>query len=982
MVFQLVFLCITAVSFCALLKKQKLTFIISMVLSLFITLQAVSINLGGSLIDYKFYEHLNLSDVWSIKEFFMKEIIIFSLLYIIVVFLLYKISRWIRKIFSKKWIPMFLIFVCMSGMAIPNGIFEKIYSIIDIKSTEEKSFETALKDLSIPPEQFIRSSEIKSTPGKNIIVIVLESLERGYLEPPLQELTPNLQRIANDYTYYNMNQNEGSSWTTASIYTFLTGFPAFFRSDKNEIFKNTISSKIPNVGSVLKAANYDLTYLVAKKEFSGVQDMLKHFGFTVKSEKDLNVHEFKGFWGMHDKDLFEEAKREILEKSNTGKPFALFMSTISGHFPNGIYDNRMEKILPPRDSDIEFMASAVDYYIGDLFQFLKNKNLLETTEIYIFPDHLLMNSNSGVIEKFSDRGLYLITTADLSKTGFNPSKAISQIDLPRIILDGAGIKTNAVFLCDFIKGKDKEVFILENLKNIVALNEASYKTFDYSEGITLSLTADRSLEIIASTDIEKNIVKNLKDKTLYRISFDSNMSYTNCEEVDFKRGFYKSKTARIVFSISGNKIYSYLRKGNFIGIARMNENTIQFSKEDIAIFDDWTILHPKKVYKPNEIYLKSTGFFSINNRGKSEIFTGYIPHPIKRGINILYVENGQYTVKNFDPYMDKDAGSAFIKFVSILISKNQFFACVASDSAEKLLKNHTEELIDLGFVVLPKLGEREAYIAYLKDGIIREFTDERSLSKTLKYKTLLSKEKKKRKKERSRFIAHAGGMIDTNKSTNSLEALNLNYAKGFRYFELDIVKTKDGKYVATHDWKTWAKQTNYKGNLPPTEATYRNRKIMGKYTSMTLPQINSWFEAHPDAILVSDKINEPRAFSEMFTDKSRLMMELFTFEAFQEAKTLGLKGVLLTHNLVRKLKGDKVKKLKELGVENIAVNRNDISKNIDLYNRIKKAGIKTFVYNINFEKGKDEIYVFKYEMGLIYGMYADRWTFPDTLPQE
>jgi glycerophosphoryl diester phosphodiesterase len=36
------------------------------------------------------------------------------------------------------------------------------------------------------------------------------------------------------------------------------------------------------------------------------------------------------------------------------------------------------------------------------------------------------------------------------------------------------------------------------------------------------------------------------------------------------------------------------------------------------------------------------------------------------------------------------------------------------------------------------------------------------------------------------LIAHAGGAINQQTYTNSLEALNANYAKGFRFFEIDL----------------------------------------------------------------------------------------------------------------------------------------------------------------------------------------------------
>ncbi len=61
----------------------------------------------------------------------------------------------------------------------------------------------------------------------------------------------------------------------------------------------------------------------------------------------------------------------------------------------------------------------------------------------------------------------------------------------------------------------------------------------------------------------------------------------------------------------------------------------------------------------------------------------------------------------------------------------------------------------------------------------------------------------------NRFIAHAGGEIDGYKYTNTLEAVNTNYKKGFRLFELDIIKTADNIYVAAHDWKSWAINTGH-----------------------------------------------------------------------------------------------------------------------------------------------------------------------------
>ena len=43
------------------------------------------------------------------------------------------------------------------------------------------------------------------------------------------------------------------------------------------------------------------------------------------------------------------------------------------------------------------------------------------------------------------------------------------------------------------------------------------------------------------------------------------------------------------------------------------------------------------------------------------------------------------------------------------------------------------------------------------------------------------------------------------KYLNVLEALDENYSKGFRLFELDLLLTSDNYIVAAHDWKNWRK---------------------------------------------------------------------------------------------------------------------------------------------------------------------------------
>jgi hypothetical protein len=586
-----------------------------------------------------------------------------------------------------------------------GGVFFKSYELFTIINiNDDKGFQEALDNAGL--KGYVVPSEIEASPGKNIIIISLESYEKAYLSESLSHLTPNLQKLKKEWNYYNMNQNPGGGWTSGSLYTSLTGFPAFFGRHGNSIFQTSYHSNITSIGHVFKKAGYKTSFFIDDAQFSGTQEML----YSLQIE---NIFDKKNYGSIpKDLDLFEQAKKDIKYKSTSDQPFVLFLSTMGTHHPDGIYDDRMEnyvKKIP--DSSLKFMVAAVDYMIGDFLQFLENENILNSTVVYILPDHLKMGS-AKIFEGTGPRGLYFLTNAKESNLGITASDTLDQIDLPKLILNGAEIGHNAKFLTDFIPG-NKRNFIKENINAITSVNTS--------------------------------------------------------------------------------------------GLLRLSS-------------------------------------MNFNN----------------------------------DPY---------------------------------------------------------------------------------------------------RFIAHGGGIIEGNTYTNSLEALNANYLKGFKLFELDFNKTSDSIYVAVHDWEHWAKIVNYDGVLPVTHDEFLHYKIYGKYTPLDIKKVNEWFSNHDDAILVTDKVNQPKEFSNLFVSKNRLMMELFTLEAVKEGLEIGLRSSMPSQNVIENLDGDRIEILKEIGVRDIAVSQRFISSNRSFLRELKENSIRTFVYHINMDEGKDEEYFVQYEKNFIFGLYADKWNF-------
>lgn len=384
---------------------------------------------------------------------------------------------------------------------------------------------------------------------------------------------------------------------------------------------------------------------------------------------------------------------------------------------------------------------------------------------------------------------------------------------------------------------------------------------------------------------------------------------------------------------------------------------------------------------PPKLTLNSHGF---NVKKRSNFKIGDLSETLERGLTIVHLGSPSfYEFRSFDTYSSVEQLEECTKYMEQMLADGAFFAVLAHDSAVKGALQNAKTLEQMGLPKLAALKSREAYVMYTKNGMIMESVDSNSLTITLENYSYGSSTEAYFPKityefepSNDRYIAHAGGEVKGIKSTNSKQALDENYAKGFRLFELDIITTSDGKMVAAHDWGMWSRFTDYKGSLPPTHDTFLKRKIYGDYTTLDMDGINAWFAAHPDAILITDKLNNPVAFAKKFVDKSRLIMELFSALSMDEAARQGV-NVMISQEPLFKLKGDKINYLKVNNIKYAAVSRRIIKSQQDLLLKLRDNGIKVYVYNVNFDPGKDEKYVQENEIGLVYGMYADKWVFDD-----
>jgi hypothetical protein len=155
---------------------------------------------------------------------------------------------------------------------------------------------------------------------------------------------------------------------------------------------------------------------------------------------------------------------------------------------------------------------------------------------------------------------------------------------------------------------------------------------------------------------------------------------------------------------------------------------------------------------------------------------------------------------------------------------------------------------------------------------------------------------------KSAQIAHAGGMVKGLMYSNTLQALDENYKKGMKIFEIDLQKTSDGKWVAVHGWgdKYYVELTGKKweGKIP-TYDEFMSQKLKHDLTALDLRAIAVWLANHKDAFIVTDVKGEnseilpiiARLFPEYI---NRIVPEVFSMNEVGLAVDLGFNQFILS----------------------------------------------------------------------------------------
>jgi len=152
-----------------------------------------------------------------------------------------------------------------------------------------------------------------------------------------------------------------------------------------------------------------------------------------------------------------------------------------------------------------------------------------------------------------------------------------------------------------------------------------------------------------------------------------------------------------------------------------------------------------------------------------------------------------------------------------------------------------------------------------------------------------------------KYIAHAGGGIGKLSYTNSREALDANYLRGHRFFEIDLNWTSDGQLVLIHDWQGAFRDLFPKSKIAgaPSLEEFLRLKMKDDLTPMSFSGLVDWLRAHPGARIVTDvKEGNLRALKKIAEEYpqsvARIIPQIYEFEEYEPVWDMGYRNVILT----------------------------------------------------------------------------------------
>jgi len=270
---------------------------------------------------------------------------------------------------------------------------------------------SSLQHSSFFDQEYVDPSTVSITfPEKkrNLIYIIMESAESSSQD--IQNgglMDTNLIREMTEIAKENISFSqsdliEGAAvaplcgWTMAGIFCESTGLPLKSYSVMSGSEKRFMPG-ITSLGDLLDAEGYTNLFMCGSDAVFGGRKkyFLDHGNYQIldyyESINEGRIpSDYKVSWGFEDQKLYEWAKDELLELSDTGQPFNLTMLTVDTHAQDGYICSLCKSEY---DSQYKNVWACASRQIDEFIRWCQEQDFYDNTTIVIAGDHCSMQSD-------------------------------------------------------------------------------------------------------------------------------------------------------------------------------------------------------------------------------------------------------------------------------------------------------------------------------------------------------------------------------------------------------------------------------------------------------------------------------------------------------------------------------------------------------------------------------------------------------------
>lgn len=223
-------------------------------------------------------------------------------------------------------------------------------------------------------------------------------------------------------------------------------------------------------------------------------------------------------------------------------------------------------------------------------------------------------------------------------------------------------------------------------------------------------------------------------------------------------------------------------------------------------------------------------------------------------------------------------------------------------------------------------------------------------------------------------IMRAGGAINGQPESNTLSALDVNYKRGKRFFDISFSATSDGHYIGLRDWDGFMRRfyvnAPHDGKKPISLKKFMKMEEMHGWKQLDLAGLSKWLKAHPDGRIVTETKGDNIKFLSYIEThfpamRAQLIPQVYSEAEYHRARAMGFDQVIYNLDRTEDSVDGVVAFAHQVPLYGVAISREKWDEGD--WSRITEADKAIFVYTVNQEEDAQALF----QRG-VQGIFTDK----------